>query len=157
EEVVALTSATAGAAAAVMSLAGAVGRVLLAPSGNRNAGPKTVLTGIAAVATITVIALCLVYPAPPMLWVGASLAGLSIQVWHSVAWLAVINGAGSANVGRATGTVQAAQSIGFGAGPVLLGLTADWTGDYVVGWATLVAVFIVVTGISAGLRRPNAT
>lgn len=157
QEVVGLTSATAGAAAAVMGLSGVVGRVLLAPIGNRNEDPKTVLTGIAAVATIAVIALWLAYPAPPMIWVGASLAGLSIQGWHSVAWLAVINGAGSANVGRATGTVQAAQSIGFGAGPVLLGLTADWTGDYVVGWATLVAVFIVVTGISAGLRRPNAT
>lgn len=158
QEIVGLSPAQAGAVAAVMGLSGVVGRVLLAPIGNRSEDPRGVLTLIAAAAAVSILALWLAYLAPVMIWVGAALAGLSIQGWHSVAWLAVINGAGERNVGRATGTVQATQSVGFAAGPVLLGLTTDWTGGYVAGWAGLVVMFIGVTVISSRLTssRPAA-
>lgn len=155
QEVVGLTPGQAGAAAAVMGLSGVVGRVILAPIGNRSEDPRLVLTAIAAVATLAIGALWLAYPLPAMIWLGAALAGLSIQGWHSVAWLAVINGAGAEGVGRATGTVQATQSIGFAAGPVLLGLLADWTGGYATGWAVLVVTFVAATAISARLQRPT--
>lgn len=155
QEVVGLSPAQAGAVAAVMGLSGVVGRILLAPIGNRAEDPRRVLTLIAAVAAVAILALWLAYLAPVMIWIGAALAGLSIQGWHSVAWLAVINGAGEQNVGRATGTVQAAQSVGFAAGPVLLGLTADWTGGYVVGWMALVIMFIGVTALSNKLSSPR--
>lgn len=73
--------------------------------------------------------------------------------WHAVGWLVIIDRVGTAGVGRASGTMQVGNGLGFAAGPPAAGLIIDLTGSYVPAWVLVAALFSAATFLTLWVRK----
>jgi len=139
EEELGLDPRAAGAAAALTGLAAFAARIGWARAAeiwSNYRGPLFAMAVLAVVAAIAMMA------APTagvwLLFVGALLIGISSSAWNSVGMLAVMDEAGAAATGRASGVVLLGFLAGLGIGPPIYGAIVDNIG-YGVMWAVSLA------------------
>lgn len=80
---------------------------------------------------------------PWALWLGAALAGLSMEAWNSLAGSGIIAAVPISSAGRASSVVQVAFMSGNAVGPALFGATVDASGAFYVGWGVCCCMFVV--------------
>ncbi len=135
EEALGLSPAVGGAAAGVIGLVAAFGRIGWARAAerlDRYAAPLALIAVLSVGASAVLLAATTVGGAA--LWAGAVLTGISSSTWNSVGMLAVMDEAGPAQAGRASGYVMFGFLTGLGAGPPLYGFTVDLSGSYATMW-----------------------
>lgn len=153
-EDVSMSASAAGFMAALLGLGGLVGRILWTTIEYRFKSRVTLLVWIpiGAAATTGLIASA----TPQTAWllaVGAFGAGLLMLAWHAVAWLFVINASHHKSIGRSSSVMQIGTFMGFGLGPVLTGYLVDATGSYLVNWAVVILLFLLVSVLAIRLRH----
>ena len=153
QERVGATPTTAGSLAAVMGLAGVVGRIAWGSLAGRFARPSSALLVISVISLGAIVAITLAQAVGLWaLWVGVAGVGASMLAWHAVAWLVIIDRVGSGGVGKASGIIQVGNSIGFASGPVLAGAMVDATGSYPFAWTGVGGVVLVTGLLTAWIR-----
>ena len=153
QEDLGLTATFAGIVAAVMGLAGVVGRILWGALGGRFSRASTALLIIAAFSALSFGAIALSSGlGVAWLWIGAIGSGASVLAWHAVAWLVIVDRVELAAVGRASGVMHMGSTLGFAAGAPLAGLLLDRSGSYTLMWSLLAAAMVLVTGMTAQFR-----
>ena len=97
-----------------------------------------------------------------LLWPGVVLIGASSSAWNSVGMLAVMDTAGTARTGRASGVVLLGFLGGLAFGPPIYGAIVDRSGSYAGIWimsaivaalATLLVVYYRMGDRSERLSR----
>lgn len=153
-QVLGLSAQAAGLLMGVVSFVGVVTRILLGRHGEAVSHYGRLLRTLAVVALLGVL---LVWMAgqlsqPWLLWVAGVVLGASLLAWNTIGMLAVMRSAGHARTGRASGGVLSGFLMGFGASPVVFGLSVDVTGDYTVGWAGLLVLLCLAIWASVRWR-----
>lgn len=157
QEDLGLTPTVAGIVAAVVGLAGVVGRVMWGALGGRFDKPSSALLIIATFSALSFGAIGLSSELGVIwLWVGSIGSGASVLAWHAVAWLVIVNRVHVAAVGRASGVMHMGSTLGFATGAPLAGLLLDWTDSYTLMWGLLAAAMVLVTGMTARFRLIGA-
>lgn len=157
QEDLGLSATLAGIVAAVMGLAGVVGRVLWGALGGRFDRPSSALLIIAAFSAFSFAAIALSSElGVAWLWVGSVGSGASVLAWHAVAWLVIINRVDLAAVGRASGVMHMGSTLGFALGAPVAGFLLDWSDSYTLMWGLLAAAMVLVTGMTARFRLIGA-
>lgn len=153
QEDLAMTPTLAGVVAAIMGLAGVVGRIVWGAVGRRFERPSTALLIIAVVsaASFAFIAMSAALGIH-WLWAGAIGSGASVLAWHAVAWLVIIDRVDVAAIGRASGIMHMGSTFGFAAGAPLAGLLLDASDSYTLMWGLLAAAMVGVTAMTARFR-----
>jgi predicted MFS family arabinose efflux permease len=148
QEMLGLSTPTAGALASLAGVMGIVGRVAWGWQAFRF---RRMTLPLVLVAIIAVIATGALWAADGigswMLWIGASLAGVSILSWHALGWLVLVHGVEPGAVGGASGIMHLGSSVGFGLGPLLFGLVVDGM-SYSGAWALMTFLFVLATGLT---------
>lgn len=157
QQEIALSATTAGFIAATMGLAGVVGRIMWGSLGGRFDRPSSALLIIAAFSVLSIVSVAVSGALGVVwLWVGAIGSGLSVLAWHAVAWLVIVDRVDVAAVGKASGIMHMASTLGFAAGAPLTGLILDLSDSYALTWGLLAAVMALVTVVT-GWFRARAT
>ena len=76
-----------------------------------------------------------------VIWVAATVIGLSVFAWTSVGMLAVIEVLPASVAGRGSGAVYFGFISGFGVGAPLFGWSVDVLGAYTPGWLAITVLF----------------
>lgn len=153
QERVGASAGTAGALAAVMGLAGVAGRIIWGVVAGRFTRPSGALIIISALSLAATLAVGLAQVLGLwILWAGVVGVGISMLAWHAVAWLVIIDRVGVGGVGKASGLMQLGNSIGFAAGPLVVGALVDGTDSYAVAWSTVGAVLAISGGLTVWIR-----
>jgi MFS family permease len=157
QERVGASTGTAGALAAVMGLVGVAGRIFWGAAAERFARPTTPLLIISAISLVATFAVASAQAVGMWaLWIGVIGVGVSMLAWHAVAWLVIIDRVGVGGVGKASGLIQLGNSLGFAAGPLIVGVLIDTTGSYAVAWSTVAAVLAISTALTVLIRVRTA-
>lgn len=149
----------AGAAAGVSGIVGVFSRIIWGRRMALGARPSGLLIAIALGAVLGV--LCLlgagVWHQSWFVWIGVALHGATVlgaNVIMNAAMLVVVP---PDRIGVASGVLAAGMYAGFALGPLLMGVLADATGAYDLGWLTVGGGYIVCAGLALWLRRYGAT
>lgn len=153
EEAIGFDPRLAGAVAAAIGLFAFMGRIAWARFSEIRG---EFVMPLAAIAALSVLAGLVMLAAPTLgawlVWVGAVLIGVSSSSWNSVGMLAVINEAGAAATGRASGIVLFGFLAGLGLGPPIYGAIVDRAG-YEPMWLLSIGVSGVALGVVLVWRR----
>ncbi|WP_369045189.1 MFS transporter [Sinomonas sp. P10A9] len=149
----------AGAAAGVSGIVGVSSRIIWGRRMAQGARPSVLLFALALGAVVGV--LCLLgagaWHQPWLVWIGVALHGATVlgaNVIMNAATLVVVP---PDRIGVASGVLAAGMYTGFALGPLLMGVLADATGAYDVGWLTVGGGYVVCAGLALWLRRYGAT
>ncbi len=158
QESLGVSAGTAGALAAVMGLVGVAGRIFWGVTAGRFARPTTPLLIISVLSLGATIAVALAQTVGMWaLWIGVIGVGVSMLAWHAVAWLVIIDRVGIGGVGKASGLIQLGNSLGFAAGPLIVGVLLDTTNSYAVAWSTVAGVLAISTALTVLIRIRTTT
>lgn len=150
EESLGFSEQAAGLAAGIVGFVSLFARILWARHADRTASHDRALLLIAAGSVASVgVFLAAQSWAAWLLWPAAVLTGLSSSSWNSVGMLAVIDHAGPAQSGRASGIVMFGFLTGLAIGPTLFGWLVDTTGSYTAMWLTSLGVLVAATVLAA--------
>lgn len=153
QESLGASAGTAGALAAVMGLVGVAGRIFWGVTTGRFARPSTPLLIISVISMAAALAVALAQTVGIWaLWVGVIGVGVSMLAWHAVAWLVIIDRVGVGGVGKASGLIQLGNSLGFAAGPLMVGVLLDTTDSYPVAWASVAGILAISTALTVLIR-----
>jgi predicted MFS family arabinose efflux permease len=153
-EDVSMSASAAGFMAALVGLGGLVGRITWTTIEHRFKSRVTLLVWIPIGAAVPTGLIAFATPQTPwLLAVGAFGAGLLMLAWHAVAWLFVINTSHHKSIGRSSSVMQIGSFMGFGLGPVLTGYLVDATGSYLLNWAVVILLFLLVSVMAIRLRH----
>jgi predicted MFS family arabinose efflux permease len=153
-----LGPSSAGLAVAVTGVAGVAGRILWGRFAEVRFGTWRSLEYIAVIAAVSALLLVVAPNATWLLWVAATLVGLSASAWNAVGMLAVIETVTPAQAGRASGVVLLGFLSGLGLGAPVFGYSIDRLGTYGPGWTAVAVAFLlglVVMRFRVGVR-PSA-
>lgn len=142
-----------GLAAATIGIVAVGGRIAwahLAEGRNVFVGPLWAMTPIAICGGFAFLG---AEGFPPLVWLGAVLIGLSSSSWNSVGMLAVMNEAGTAATGKASGLVVFGFLTGLGLGPPIYGAMVDAAGSYTLMWWTSIGASAATLILVALWRR----
>lgn len=157
QEELGFSTTNAGVLAGFMGFTGVMGRILWGTFASRFAHPSAAMMIISGISIASVISIAAAKTLGlPFVWLGALGMGASMLAWHSVAWLAIINRVGTSGVGKASGTMQLGNGLGFAAGAPVAGALVDSTGSYSSSW-TLVGILYGLTLILTFWFRIRAT
>lgn len=153
QEDLSMSATAAGVVAAIMGLAGVLGRVVWGGLTPRLQKPSTALLVIAAssAASFGAIAASSAFGVG-WLWVGSVGSGASVLAWHAVAWLVIVDRVDMSAVGRASGIMHMGSTFGFAAGAPLAGLLLDLSNSYTLMWSLLAGVMVIVTFFTGQFR-----
>lgn len=156
QEAVGMSPASAGGLAALMAGTGFIGRIAWGLRSDRAEHVSGVLfllsmLGIGAVALIASGA----GVAGWTVWIGAALAGSSLEAWNTVANVAVVLTVSLEDSGRATGVMMTGWIAGAVVSPFVFGAIVDSTGGYTWAWVLVAALFGVSALISWRWRRSH--
>jgi predicted MFS family arabinose efflux permease len=158
QESLGASAGTAGALAAVMGLVGVAGRIFWGVTAGRFARPTTPLLIISLISLAATLAVALAQTTGMwVLWIGVIGVGVSMLAWHAVAWLVIIDRVGIGGVGKASGLIQLGNSLGFAAGPLIVGVLLDTTSSYAVAWSTVAGVLAISTALTVLIRIRTTT
>jgi len=154
QEVVGMTVSQAGGVVALTGLVAIGGRISWALLSDRVVHFAVPLMAVALVASA---AATLIQGASALgaslLWLGAILAGSSSASFSSITMLAVIEGAESAEHGRASGIVLMGFLLGLAAGPPAFGYSVDVTNSYTLRWWAVLLSFAGAAFVARGWFR----
>jgi predicted MFS family arabinose efflux permease len=149
----------AGAAAGVSGVIGVTSRVIWGRQMSLGRRPSGILLTLAGGAVVGV--LCLlgagVFHQPALLWVGVALHGATVLGANVITNAAVLVVVPAERVGAASGVLAMGMYGGFALGPLVMGILADVSGGYDVGWLTVGSGYLVCLGVALWLRRYGAT
>ncbi|MCG2623319.1 MFS transporter [Arthrobacter sp. I2-34] len=92
------------------------------------------------------------FGSPALLWVGVVLHGATVLGANVVTMAGVMRVVPAARVGAATGIVSMGMYTGFAAGPLLMGLLLDRTGNFHSGWLLVGAGYLLCIVLALVLR-----
>lgn len=148
EESLGMSERAGGLAAGVIGLTSFFGRILWARQADRSGRHDSTLLFLAVMSVVAAGGFWVAQEtASWVVWPAAVMTGLSSSSWNSVGMLAVIDHAGSARSGRASGRVMLGFLTGLAIGPTLFGWLVDATGSYTAMWLTSVAVLGAAVGV----------
>ncbi|MEN8114587.1 MAG: MFS transporter [Actinomycetota bacterium] len=151
EEEVGSNPIVGGFVAATIALAAIPGRIVWGRYAERNRAYKRSLAQMAYLSIAAAVLFATTAAVSPwLLWPAAVLIGIGSSSWNSVGMLAVMDGAGPAATGRASGVVMFGFLAGLGIAPPIFGATIDATGGYGAMW--LMSVLTAVAAAVAILR-----
>jgi predicted MFS family arabinose efflux permease len=157
QEDLSMTPTLAGAVAAIMGLAGVVGRILWGGYAPRFKKPSSALLVMSIFSALSFAAIASSTALGSFwLWIGAIGGGASVLAWHAIAYLVIVNRVEMAAVGRASGIMHMGSTFGFAAGAPLAGLLLDVSNSYVLMWSLLAVTMALVTGGTAQFRLTAA-
>lgn len=157
QEDLGMSATLAGVVAAIMGLAGVVGRVLWGGYAPRFEKPSSALLVISVLSAVSFAAIGLSGALGSVwLWGGAIVSGASVLAWHAVAYLVIVDRVEMAAIGRASGIMHMGSTLGFAAGAPAAGLLLDVSDSYVLMWDLLAVVMVLVTLGTAQFRRTAA-
>lgn len=162
-EEVGLSVTRAGLVAGLIGFVGIIGRIAWAKGGERMRSPALPLAMLGAVSSASGVALLSASEGghPVLLWIGATVYGLSAGSWIALGMLAVIRVVHVDLAGRASGVVLGAFYGGFAVSPALFGYTVDVLGSYRLAWLGVVAAFGCAAAIAghwhAVTRHPQVS
>lgn len=144
-ESVGLSASAGGLVASAYALGGVCGRIGWSHQERRMKRSTTLLITLPFAGTIAAVGV--VMAAGNFSWlipVVSFIAGSTIQAWHALAWLFIINNSHSGSIGRSSGIMQIGFFSGFAIGPLFTGYLVDFTGGYGLNWLLISALFAVV-------------
>jgi predicted MFS family arabinose efflux permease len=148
----------AGAAAGVSGVVGVTSRVIWGRQMALGRRPSGILIALAAGAVVGV--LCLLgagaLQQPALLWAGVALHGATVLGANVITNSAVLVVVPAERVGAASGVLAMGMYTGFALGPFVMGLLADASGGYNVGWLTVGAGYVLCVAVALWLRRYGA-
>jgi predicted MFS family arabinose efflux permease len=148
----------AGAAAGVSGVVGVTSRVIWGRQMALGRRPSGILIALAAGAVVGV--LCLLGAGalhqPALLWAGVALHGATVLGANVITNSAVLVVVPAERVGAASGVLAMGMYTGFALGPFVMGLLADASGGYDVGWLTVGAGYVLCVGVALWLRHYGA-
>lgn len=147
------SESVAGAAAATVALAGVLARMMWGRIAERLRTSTAPLLALAVGATAAQALIWAAQAAPPLLWVGAAVFGVTAGAWNAVAMLAIVREVPSGQTGWASGVVQAAFYVGLMVCPPAFGWSVDATGAYNAGWAGVTALLAAAAAVTAVWHR----
>ncbi|WP_334170397.1 MFS transporter [Sinomonas sp.] len=149
----------AGAAAGVSGVVGVTSRVIWGRQMAQGRRPSGILIALAAGAVLGVA--CLLAAGalrqPALLWAGVALHGATVLGANVITNSAVLVVVPSERVGTASGVLAMGMYAGFALGPFVMGLLADASGGYDVGWLTVGTGYLVCVVVALWLRRYGRT
>lgn len=145
-EVLGLRPAQAGATLSVVGITGVLSRIALAnrSEGVAHHGVPLSIISLGAVAAIGLLLAAM--QVQWLVWLGATLAGVTIAAWSGISNLAVLSTGPLSEAGRASGLLNRGLMAGYALAPPVFGVLVDRSGSYLVSWLVVGAVFA-----SAGL------
>jgi predicted MFS family arabinose efflux permease len=154
EEALGLTEQAGGLAAGIIGFVSLFARIGWARHADRTGSHDRSLLLIAAGAVVAVgLFIAAQEAAAWLLWPAAITTGLTSSSWNSVGMLAVIDHAGSARSGRASGIVMFGFLTGLAIGPTLFGWLVDATGSYTAMWLSSFAALGFATALAGWWAR----
>jgi MFS family permease len=136
----------AGLVTAVLGGCGVAARFLWGYRASRVRDYRHVLTLLAALASVAILAIiCASAVASWLLWVGAALFSCSVLAANVVVMLVVVRAAAT-SIGRSTGWVSLGLFLGFMVGPLATGVVVDGAG-FVPAWGMLLATTMLLTTV----------
>ncbi|MGZ5076828.1 MAG: MFS transporter [Methylobacter sp.] len=148
----------AGALIAVFGAMGIISRIVLTPIAAKLKDESPLLLGLIA---ISACAMAVTMQASPghywPLWLGAIGVGLTAVGTNAIAMSMLIRDPAFGAVTFASGFVSVAFFGGFALGPLIYGVLADYSGDVLLSWSTLIGVLVVgcLATLSLAARRRN--
>jgi MFS family permease len=153
EERLGLSVAVAGSVAGAAGLVAFFSRVMWARHSEKGSSYIRSLILIAALSVVFTGALLAASAwGNWLLWVGALGLGASSTSWNSVGMLALMVSAGEDQAGGASGVVLLGFLAGLGLGPPAFGWSVDRFDNYGPGLWSVVAVFVMATGLGLSWR-----
>ena len=148
----------AGVAAGVSGVVGVTSRVIWGRQMALGRRPSGILLALAAGAVVGV--LCLlgagILRQPALLWAGVALHGATVLGGNVITNSAVLVVVPAERVGAASGVLAMGMYAGFALGPFVMGLLADASGAYNVGWLTVGTGYVLCFGVALWLRHYGA-
>lgn len=152
-ERVGLTAGIAGMATGVLGVSGVVARIGWGRVAERAAAPMRTLTGLAAIAFVSVgLVAAGEHVSPWLWWPGLAGFGASAVAVNAVVMLTVVRSAGE-RTGQASGVVGLGLYLGYMLGPLGFGALVDATGSYALGWMVVAALCLVALALMGAWRR----
>ncbi|WP_026534634.1 MFS transporter, partial [Arthrobacter sp. H14] len=148
----------AGLTAALAGVVGIASRVFWgrAMAGNRNG--FSLLLILASGATAGALLLLLSAPAQQqwMLWAGTFLHGATALAVNVVVMAGVMAEVPRERAGAASGAVSLGMYVGFGLGPLIMGLLLEAFGGFQAGWTFVLVAYLVCGVLSLAARKRRA-
>lgn len=143
-----------GLAAAVTGIVGVTSRIFWSRRLQAGAQPATLLTIIFVGAVLSGLSLlgANLTGVRALLWIGAVLLGGSTLGVNVVVNATILRVMPRGRVGAATGITSMGMFMGFTAGPIMMGVVRDVSGDYWVGWAIVTGVYLAALVLTSALR-----
>nr|WP_231713294.1 MFS transporter [Arthrobacter sp. zg-Y769] len=91
--------------------------------------------------------------APVLLWCGVAFHGASVLGVNVVVMAGVLREVPRERVGAASGAVSLGMYSGFALGPLAMGLLLQYSGGFLAGWLSIIAVYLICGGIGLAYRR----
>jgi len=147
----------AGLTAALAGVVGLSSRIFWGRAMGRNRNGFSVLLILAAGAALGALLLLASAPTqqPWMLWVGTFLHGATALAVNVVVLAGVMAEVPRERAGAASGAVSLGMYVGFGTGPLIMGVLLEASGGFQTGWTFVIASYLLcaLLLLSAKLAR----
>jgi nitrate/nitrite transporter NarK len=153
QEEVGMSSAAAGAVVALMAFVGVGARILWGRRSERVghfSEPFAMLAVLSIGATAAIAAASTIGPA--ILWIGAAVAGASLEAWNSVGNMAVVTLIDLQHAGKASGLMMLGFLLGGALSPYAFGILVDSSG-YGAAWTLVGVCFSAALIVALRWRR----
>lgn len=152
EEAVGFSAVDAGRVFGISGLVAIPTRVASGILLDRGVSARRMLAGMALVGAVSVmLILAASEGAPPLLWVGTVLAGMTLGSWNTAANLSMIRQ--KENAGRASGRLIFGFLLGLTVGGPVIGWTIDAFDSYRPAW--LASAIVALMGAAVVAYRPK--
>ncbi|MGW6172584.1 MFS transporter [Arthrobacter sp. NPDC055138] len=143
-----------GVAAGVSGVVGVTSRVLWGRRMAKGVRASTllILLGIGALAGAAAFLAAGTLDVPALLWLGVILHGATVLGANVVVMAGVMRVVPAQRVGAASGIVSMGMYAGFAAGPLLMGLLLEATGNFHIGWLVVGAGYLLCSVLGFALR-----
>jgi MFS family permease len=143
-----------GVAAGVSGVVGVTSRVLWGRRMAKGVRASTllILLGFGALAGAAAFLAAGTLDVPALLWLGVILHGATVLGANVVVMAGVMRVVPAQRVGAASGIVSMGMYAGFAAGPLLMGLLLEATGNFHIGWLLVGAGYLLCSVLGFALR-----
>ncbi|TJY69275.1 MFS transporter [Arthrobacter sp. CAU 1506] len=143
-----------GVAAGVSGVVGVTSRVLWGRRMAKGVRASTllILLGFGALAGSAAFLAAGTLDMPVLLWLGVILHGATVLGANVVVMAGVMRVVPAQRVGAASGIVSMGMYAGFAAGPLLMGLLLEATGNFHTGWLLVGAGYLLCSALGFALR-----
>lgn len=143
-----------GLAAVVTGVVGVASRIFWSRRLQLGAEPGSQLTIIFIGAVLSALALlgANLTGVRGLMWIGAVLLGASTLGVSVVVNATILQVVPRTRIGVATGVTSMGMYVGFAAGPIIMGVVRDLTGDFWIGWVIVTGFYLAGLALTLALR-----